>query len=1350
MKKLVWLLLLMIAVLPYFMAYAADGQNEEYSYTVREWLDENNCIVGDTFEDKFILVRNTQTRKYGIIEFDDSVLMSYVSPEYEQISHVEGENDIFYVSTYKWSGLVGFGKQKFYPCKKISSYYNLYLAGKNDTVSLYYNGKDLLKYNGESVEMLTGFGCPEYMWQSVPDSINIAYGEYYAVFPINDLPRLNRVGGAYPEYRNSRYEDCIIRGFINDSILYVDEGNELRVLVMRDTLELLADSCQHVYKGFNNDSNRFFSYISYKHSVDDSEHIGQNLFVHDCRIGKSYGPFYGSFADFLGYDRDSVAVFSMENRGLINLKGQYIIIRDGFVDTGKSLSDRGICISNGIATAYVRPEKLKWGKDILLNLNDWGNIEYEPYMEDAIKVTKITLAIPNFEDNPLLRQNMLYWFSEAVAYEAGNYMDYYNGSKDITFIPGLNTTSQEICDYYGDLLINLFDNSEDTESEEESGVYFGGHFTAGIKILSETDSLITAEIVCDSNLGGGSGFGSNIHPIATFDKNTGKRLVLPDIFDFGQRSKIAKIIDRHLHDYSSGWALPELSYAEILSMPFGVCSDSLKFIVSRHTFIALGGEFTIPLDEFGDALIKGKDWYKTEVNPQTAEIKYVRATTIKNLYDLESESNTSKIFPTKKFLKKHPFRKQKSDMSVIKAAKTINCGNNRVLGEFYLQNGVQGKAEEIFDELALAGYNGPMNSSSEELQKLLDLKLGNASDLLDADNNDSAEVKVRQFLWLAQDSTLTYRNGKLAIADGMILYSRIAEKKGDRATSVTMARNAARILLPYILNNSVRLSVSRRKELWDYYKNWCINSLPLLAVQTGDSALSRMSYDAVLNGKGLLLNTENAVRRAIEDSNDDYIKLQLKELDLMTAEYEALIQKGPQQQNNPELGLHFLRMFRTQKDSLNAEIGERREYLANRSYEYSRYLRGYLATSRQVCENLLEGEVAVEFIAAEIDNDILYYALVMHKGNPIPDIVKLCTQEEIIDVDFIGSGAESALTDGTVYKLIWEPLKKVLSENETSIYFSPDGALYTLPVEYAALPPEKPVMDFHRLSSTREIVFRNDSTVNKKGDAVIFGGLDYNNCQPQGNETEIFGRTRGFLRNYMLNKRSGITPLPATMEEVREIKASLDHMEEINKVISYTGAYGSEAAFKSNVTAASKIIHVATHGFYLSEDEFIEFSNTDIFKSLSKNYNDLEDKELYRSALLFAGINEIFSGTDMDSQGGEDGILTAKEISMLNMSGVDLAVLSACQSGLGDISSEGVAGLQRGLKKAGAHTILATLWKVDDEATKLLMAEFYRNLSSGQSQSESLNQARKFLKEYDNGKYSSPFYWAPFILIDAI
>ena len=152
---------------------------------------------------------------------------------------------------------------------------------------------------------------------------------------------------------------------------------------------------------------------------------------------------------------------------------------------------------------------------------------------------------------------------------------------------------------------------------------------------------------------------------------------------------------------------------------------------------------------------------------------------------------------------------------------------------------------------------------------------------------------------------------------------------------------------------------------------------------------------------------------------------------------------------------------------------------------------------------------------------------------------------------------------------------------------------------------------------------------------------------------------------------------------------------------------------------------------------------------IKQNTISFEDESLIRSGLYFAGSNAFLLRKDLLNY-FEDGIATASEIAKLNFQDLDLVVLSACETGLGDLEGDGVFGLQRGFKKAGANSILMSLWEVNDEATQILMTQFYKNLVSGQSKRQSLRSAQKYLREYNNGCYHEPKYWAAFILLDGI
>jgi CHAT domain-containing protein len=213
-----------------------------------------------------------------------------------------------------------------------------------------------------------------------------------------------------------------------------------------------------------------------------------------------------------------------------------------------------------------------------------------------------------------------------------------------------------------------------------------------------------------------------------------------------------------------------------------------------------------------------------------------------------------------------------------------------------------------------------------------------------------------------------------------------------------------------------------------------------------------------------------------------------------------------------------------------------------------------------------------------------------------------------------------------------------------------------------------------------------------------------------------------------------------------------------------TSVSGTEDSFKALSGQKVSIIHLSTHGFYekpnlivykgnqkfqlsIGKDQDVQASD---IQNLDLQWSNAEDVSLSRSGLFLAGASDYLYGELVADNEHEDGILTAKEISRLDLRGLDLVVLSACETGLGDVSGDGVFGLQRGFKKAGAQTLLMSLWKVDDVATELLMTEFYRNFTDGQSKWDSFLNAQQFLRQYNNGQYDKPEFWAAFIMLDGI
>jgi CHAT domain-containing protein len=222
--------------------------------------------------------------------------------------------------------------------------------------------------------------------------------------------------------------------------------------------------------------------------------------------------------------------------------------------------------------------------------------------------------------------------------------------------------------------------------------------------------------------------------------------------------------------------------------------------------------------------------------------------------------------------------------------------------------------------------------------------------------------------------------------------------------------------------------------------------------------------------------------------------------------------------------------------------------------------------------------------------------------------------------------------------------------------------------------------------------------------------------------------------------RAGVKNLAETKVEIAEIQAILE--ENIIDCRPKTGEIGTEESFMSLSSAGINILHLATHGFFWTNENENDYSNVH-FLSLIQNTNRNESA-LLRSGLLLSGANIALQGKKVSNE-IQDGILTAQEISSLDFEGMNLVVLSACETGLGDITSEGVFGLQRAFKIAGVQTIIMSLWKVDDEATQMFMTEFYNNwIAKKQSKREAFNNAQNTVRM----KHKEPVYWAGFVMLD--
>ena len=178
-------------------------------------------------------------------------------------------------------------------------------------------------------------------------------------------------------------------------------------------------------------------------------------------------------------------------------------------------------------------------------------------------------------------------------------------------------------------------------------------------------------------------------------------------------------------------------------------------------------------------------------------------------------------------------------------------------------------------------------------------------------------------------------------------------------------------------------------------------------------------------------------------------------------------------------------------------------------------------------------------------------------------------------------------------------------------------------------------------------------------------------------------------------------------------------------ISTYTKNNGTKHSFLKMSGDSPSIIHIATHGYY-------------------NNTHESGISALDCSGLVFSGFNQYIDKNKKTT----DGCLTASEISQMDLYNTDLVVLSACETGLGKIEFDGVFGLQRGFKMAGVNSLMMSLWEVDDDATQLLMTEFYRNYVNGMTKMDALINAQKVVRVTPG--FEDPEYWAGFILLDAL
>ena len=341
----------------------------------------------------------------------------------------------------------------------------------------------------------------------------------------------------------------------------------------------------------------------------------------------------------------------------------------------------------------------------------------------------------------------------------------------------------------------------------------------------------------------------------------------------------------------------------------------------------------------------------------------------------------------------------------------------------------------------------------------------------------------------------------------------------------------------------------------------------------------------------------------------------------------------------------------------------------------------------------------------------------------------------------------SIYTDKVLTHYIWDKIVAVGNIKEgDNIFYVPTGLLTKIGLANLSYGGNTLVSDrykVYRLSSARELLKKKSRIECGKDVCYGVGYLKYN-------DTKFAIKKNRKKRNTDVSSifsRDSLAPLLGSLAELTFLKETFGASATVT-----SGTDGTETFVLREINRLKpEILHIGTHGFNCIDRELSAEEERFLIGDRDSYISPMENS-MYRTGLYMSTQKSGNSGN------ASEGIITAKEISMTDLSHTKLVVLSACSSALGTVNSEGVYGLQRGLKLAGAESLLVSLWDVDDKSTELLMKEFYKQLLLGKTRREALLKAQEAVRNYDGDMkdndigeyktYAAPYYWAGFVLID--
>lgn len=477
------------------------------------------------------------------------------------------------------------------------------------------------------------------------------------------------------------------------------------------------------------------------------------------------------------------------------------------------------------------------------------------------------------------------------------------------------------------------------------------------------------------------------------------------------------------------------------------------------------------------------------------------------------------------------------------------------------------------------------------------------------------------------------------------------------------------------------------------------NMIPFgIEAKFNEDEFTEMAYNGLLLTKGLLLASEKSRADIISRYGTDADKEQLRSLNTLQ---HTLTELMADPQADPSRTASVFNGIKR----LDAELAES-------CAQYGNLAAFADITYSDVKAKLKDDEVLLDFADFKpLSKPRQYVCFEIRRNQTRPKVHYVCNGAELDSLLSLEGGVWSNLYTGEaaadMARIVGRPLAAIIGDART-VYYVPSGVFHKLAIEAVPMGDEGAACDrydLRRLSSARELLA--PSRPLSSSTSQLYGGLnyDYGIAEPASGK-----RLKQF---------------PQSLKEVREISRLMGG----DNVTLLTGDLGVKSTFLGMDGHSPDVRHLSTHGYYYAPDD------RNLPASL-KGYDDA----MSLSGLYLTGGNRGFLGLEKGA-----GMLSAEEISHFDLHNLGLVCFASCHSGQGEVTSEGIYGLQRAFKKAGAGSIVMNLWEASDVATECFMTNFYTDLLT---RSRDLRKAFRYARDQVRQKYPSPFYWAGFTMID--